>query len=183
MRHIVPDILLLQQHLLALKVEAEKERYRYKYCPFCGAPGLWCHGHYDRKAVRNDTEEVAGTKNPIPIPRFFCPKCKKTCSSLPECIAPQRWYLWSVQQAALMLILTGKSLAKIAKELKLGRHTVSRWIARCKERFRLHYDVLCNHFAELGRTADFTEFWQRCCNKIRLSRAMYLCNISGVNVP
>jgi transposase-like protein len=176
MRHIVPEIAQLQQHLISLK----EERYRYERCPRCGIAGLWRHGCYHRKVVRHNTTDKV--TNPIPIPRFFCPRCKRTCSALPECIAPRRWYLWSVQQAALLLIITGNSLSKIAKKLSLSRHTVSRWIARCKERFRLHYDVLCNHFAELS-APGFTEFWQNCCDKMTFSRAMYLCNISRVDIP
>ena len=177
MRRIVPDITLLRQHLNSLN----KEIYRYPFCPHCGMAGLWHHGCYYRKPVRENTTEE-GITNPIPIPRFFCPNCKRTCSTLPECIAPRRWYLWNIQQAALLLAIVGNSLAKIAKQLSLERHTVSRWIARCRDRFRLHYDALCNYFTELG-TSGFAEFWQGCCDKMAFSRAMYLCNIAGIDIP
>jgi len=177
MRRIVPEIRRLQQHLISLK----KESYRYTRCPHCGMAKMWRHGCYYRKAVRKNTTEE-GVTNPIPIPRFFCPACKRTCSALPECIAPRRWYLWSIQQAAILLVFTGNSLSKIAKKLILSRHTVSRWIAWCRERFRLHYDALCNHFTELG-TPGITEFWQSCCDKMAFSRAMYFCNIAGIDIP
>ena len=182
MRYIVPEVVSLLQHLTLLKIN--QELYRYERCPHCGLLGMWRHGHYDRKSVRQSRSEGSEQiTNPIPIYRFFCPGCKKTCSTLPECIAPRRWYSWSVQQAVLLLSLAGNSLSKIAKKHSLSRCTVRRWMARCKERFRQHKDALCNHFPELGRTAGFADFWQSCCGKMALSRAMYFCNVSGVDIP
>ncbi len=43
--------------------------------------------------------------------------------------------------------------------------------------------VLCTHFTELGRMDKFADFWEACFNRISLGRAMYLCNVAGVNIP
>jgi hypothetical protein len=81
---------------------------------------------------------------------------------LPEEIPPRRWYLWSIQQAAIVLTLAGKSLTAVAKEVAPSRHTVSRWLGRLKERFRFHKDVLCQHVIDLGRTDNLVDFWLAC---------------------
>ena len=107
MHRIVNAIATLQAHLE--KWAHTPQDYRPKQCPHCGLAGLWGHGHYDRKADRDP-----GTLNPIPIPRFFCRGCRRTCSRLPSCIAPRRWYLWSVQQAVLLCLLSGISLEECA---------------------------------------------------------------------
>jgi hypothetical protein len=100
-------------------------------------------------------------------------------------MAPRRWYLWDMQQAALLLAFAGGSISKAAKKYTLSRSTVSRWITRCKERFCQHKDALCNRFPEtLGRAPPgVAAFWQSCCNEMALSRAMYFCNVSGVDIP
>jgi transposase-like protein len=176
MSTIIPGILSLDQYLNAQK--ETPERFRPAYCPHCGKAGLHNHGHYDRKADRN-----SGTHNPIHIPRFFCQSCHRTCSTLPECIPPRRWYLWSIQQAALILVFFGVSLTTAAKEVAPSRHTISRWFERLKERFRFHKDVLYQHFIDLSRTDNFAGFWPACFRKLSLSQAMYLCHVAGVNIP
>lgn len=176
MQNIVPNLTTLEQYL-----NAQKEApgiFRPERCPSCGKEGLWIHGCYDRKADRS-----SGSHDPVHIFRFFCPWCNCTCSVLPECIPPYRWYLWRVQQAAIILVLFGKSIAAVAKAITPSRHTISRWMERLKERFRLHKDVLCQHLIDLGRTGDFTEFWSACFSKIPLSQAMLFCHIAGVNIP
>jgi transposase-like protein len=177
MRYIVPGILTLDQHLKSLN--AEPELYRPKQCPYCGMGSLRSHGNYYRKSDRDG--EVGYI--PIPIPRFFCPYCHKTCSALPECIAPKRWYVWRIQQMALSLLLAGESFRTIAKKILPSRSTISRWFSRFKERFRLHQDTLCNHCGDLGLTKTVEQFWPVCFAKISLAKAMYLCNIAGVNIP
>jgi transposase-like protein len=177
MRAIVPDILKLEQYLVVQK--ETPERIRPARCPNCGNGGMWCHGHYDRKADRASIKP----HNPVHILRFFCPCCDKTCSVLPECISPRRWYLWSIQQAAIALVLAGNSLATTAKKFVLSRHTINRWMGRLKERFRFHKDVLCQQFIDLGRTDDFVGFWLACFSKMPLSQAMRLCNVAGVVIP
>ena len=180
MKNIVPEILTLDQYIKLQKKE-EKECFRPKFCPCCGKAGLWIHGYYDRKADRISTSE--NTHNPVLIFRFFCSHCNKTCSVLPECIPPRRWYLWDIQQTAAILAFTGKSLAAIAKEITPSRHTISRWIERLKEQFLHHKDALCQCFIALGRTNNFTSFWSTCFKTISLSKAMLFCHVTGVNIP
>jgi hypothetical protein len=77
---ILPGITSLVHHLQHL-VEA-KEDYRPSGCPSCGYRRLWCHGRYVRKADRTSPPKTS--LNPVPIPRFYCPRCERTCSTLPE---------------------------------------------------------------------------------------------------
>jgi transposase-like protein len=173
---ILPAIVSLTQHLESIKNNLEL--YRPARCPGCGRCGVWRHGHYNRKANRENNEPL----NPIPVPRFFCPHCNTTCSVLPECIAPRRWYLWKIQQIVLMLILAGNSINATAKKVLPSRRTISRWIVRLKNHFHFHRDVLCAHFSEFGLASNFALFWKTCLDKISLGRAMYLCHVSGVNI-
>jgi transposase len=173
----VPDIITLTQHLYALKNNLN--RYRAK-CARCGQVGLWCHGYYYRKP---DRRRDVKSLNPIPIPRFICKHCGKTTSALPECIAPRRWYMWYIQQAALVQIISGKSLQMISKTLSVSRSTCRRWFNRFKIRYLLHGATLRNYYPNLGYHGDFNSFWLACLKKISLSKAMLLCNQSGVNIP
>lgn len=179
MAFIVAGILSLTQYLALF--EDRIKACRLKHCTHCGQSALWLHGCYARKADRSS--RAGESLNPIPIQRFLCPHCQRTCSVLPECIPPRRWYLWEVQQVALLLWLAGKSLYAVAQAIAPSRHTIKRWVARFKEQFYLHKDALCHHFAGLGRTAGFTDFWQACLKPMPLSSAMYLCHVSGVTVP
>ena len=177
--HIIANIVSLIQYLTALK--SEPEFLRLQKCPCCGKAKPRLHGCYPRKADRGS--KPGESLNPISIQRFFCPDCRRTSSVLPECIPPKRWYLWDVQQAALLLLLAGKSLNAAAKEIMPSRHTVKRWLTRLKEQLHLHKDVLCNHFIELGRTVSFVGFWQEFFKNKLLSTAMRLCHAAGVHVP
>ena len=105
---ILPGINSLVEHLQAL--QKEPESYRPKKCARCANVGLWCHGCYYRKTDRKDLGEPC--LNPIPILRFICPCCHSTCSVLPECIPPRRWYLWEVPQLIFLLLLAGNSINK-----------------------------------------------------------------------
>ena len=98
---IVPGINTLEQHLQRLATAPEG--YRPARCPDCGKAGLWWHGTYDRQADRRGRGQA--NLNPIAIPRFFCRHCRHTCSCLPECLSPRRWYPWSVQQQALAVLV------------------------------------------------------------------------------
>ena len=173
---ILPSIISLMQYFESIKNDAEL--YRPARCPNCGKHGVWCHGHYNRKADR----ENKGSLNPIPVPRFFCPHCQTTCSVLPECISPRRWYSWKIQQAVLMLAFAGHSINAIAKNILPSRRTISRWMAHLKNQFHFYRDVLCAHFPELGLVSNFVDFWKACLDKISFGRAMYLCHVSGVNI-
>lgn len=176
MRNIVLNIAEPDQYLK--KQKEGSGALRPPNCPSCGKAGLWGHGGYDRKASR-----ASSNHDLVRIFRFFCPYCHKTCSTLPEYIPPQRWYLWSMQQVAITLVCAGKSFRAIAKSITPSRHTISRWIERIKERFRLHRDVLCQHISELGSIDNHAGFWLACFNKISLSQAMCFCNAAGVKVP
>ena len=124
MPRIVPAITTLLQHLHMLSNSPEV--YRPSACPHCGLGGLWSHGCYERKADRGP--HSSGTLNPIPIPRYFCRGCGRTCSRLPQCIAPRRWYGWAVQQLVLQLLLAGCSLHRCACWMGLDRRTAGHWL-------------------------------------------------------
>jgi transposase-like protein len=175
---ILPDIIELLQHLKNLSNDLN--RYRPKYCS-CGRTGLWCHGYYKRKSDRHSNS--ANSLNPIPIPRFFCPHCKKTTSVLPECIAPHRWYMWHIQQAVLLQSLFKKSFYKTSRTFSISRSTCRRWWNRLKERYLLHGSTLRVYYPELSCCEDVNSFWLACFEKVSLSKAMLICNQAGVTIP
>ena len=176
---IIPRILTLAEYLCLLKINPSI--FKCLRCAHCGRANPWQHGCYYRKADRSNKDPYS--LNPIPIQRFYCKACKKTCSALPECIPPRRWYLWDIQQAAFLLTLYGKSLCAAAKETIPSRQTLSRWLTHLAQKFQLHKDVLCGHFINLGRTAGLTDFWKSVFKLMGLSQAMYLCHIGGVFIP
>ncbi len=92
MHRIVSGITTLNQHVETLFHTPEV--YRPHACPHCGMNSLWRHGCYHRKADRGSP--ICNKLNPVPIPRFCCPGCRHTCSRLPACIAPRRWYGWEI---------------------------------------------------------------------------------------
>ena len=155
--------------------------YRVAYCPHCGKAGLWFHGSYGRKADRES--QPGESLNPVLIPRFFCPSCERTCSALPECIPPKRWYLWKIQEAALLAVLMGKSFSAVERELLPSRQTVSRWVSCFKVKFHLHKDTLCGLFPDLGHAVGFGDFWRTFLGTQPLSTGMRLCHVSGVEIP
>ena len=175
---ILPDVTGLLQHKENIKNNINL--YRPKLCKYCDNTTMWFHGFCYRKPDRSGG---SGSLNPIPIPRFICKKCKKTVSVLPECIAPLRWYMWKKQQEVILLFLSGMRIRTIAKRVVPGRSTISRWICWMQDRFRVHKDAVCNHFHNFGLTNSYEDFWNVCFRCISLSKAMYLCHASGVNVP
>lgn len=177
---ILPEITTLVQYLFLIKVKPSMFNNIIK-CTHCGCRNLWKHGYYYRKSDRDNTGEQS--LNPIPIQRFLCLSCKKTCSALPECIPPKRWYLWAIQQIIFTLFLIGNSIYDISKKYLPSRHTISRWIERFKQQFQLHKSVLLQYFVDLGRTTDFTELWLNCFKNISLGQAMRLCNAAEVIIP
>ena len=180
MNVILAGITSLLQYL-NLFVEQKSIWSHPRCCPSCGKSGLWLHGCYPRKANRSDNQDQLS--NPISIQRYYCPACRKTCSLLPECLPPRRWYLWEVQQSALILVFSGLSFNAAAKKVAPSRHTISRWAARLTEQFRLHKDILCGHIIDLGQRTGVHDFWQACLNKISLAQAMRLCHVAGEIVP
>jgi hypothetical protein len=72
MHRIVFAFLTFEQHLRA--VVATPQSYRPDCCPHCGFGCLWGHGCYGRKADRSVDSDL----NPLPIPRYRCPLCRRT---------------------------------------------------------------------------------------------------------
>lgn len=179
MLHILPRILSLCQY--RYEIDQKPEQNRPAKCEYCGKKHPRRHAQYQRKTERDSSS--AGLRSPLFIQRYYCAACGRTTSALPECIPPRRWYLWEIQQCALVLSLLGKSAYAIAKEIIPSHHTISRWVARFHEQFILHKDTLCVHFSELGRTSDLAEFWQACFDKITLGAAMRLCHVAEVFIP
>ena len=168
MHRIVPGILSLAQHVRL--VAEDPERYRPPRCPHCEAAGLWCHGCYWRKADRR--EDVRPLLNPVAVRRFWCRSCSHTCSRLPECIAPRRWYDWAVQQLVLVLLLAGFSVRRCALITGGARRTVQRWGTWLVAREPVFAFFLRSRFAELGRADDGAAFWRLVLESMSLSRAM-----------
>lgn len=179
MPRIISGIVSLLQHVETLNKHPES--YRPERCPCCGRSGLWWHGYYYRKCIRAKTDPPL--QNPIPIPRFFCPHCKKTHSVLPECIPPRRWYLWYMQQLVFLELLVETSLYQINQAISPSRSTCRRWWQQFKEQFLLHGNALRTYLSELGCAESFNDFWLACFDKISLAKAMLLCHQQGVNIP
>ena len=140
MYRIVSGIATLHQHREALCHAPDV--YRPPACPHCGLGGLWSHGYYHRKADR----APRSLENPVPIPRFLCRGCRRTCSRLPACIAPRRWYDWVVQQRVLMGRLMGASVHALSRACALARTTVRRWWRALRSRSPLFVFSLRSRF-------------------------------------
>lgn len=172
MRRIVIGITSLEQHLQMLSQNPEV--YRPHSCPDCGFGKLWVHGNYDRKADRIGVGE--DNLNPIPIPRYRCAGCWCTCSRVPECIAPRRWYNWIVQAVCLRAVMRGAEPEGEASLSHPARRTIGRWwrwLQECGPVFRFH---LSSRFAELGRLAEELDYWCHVIKTMGLSRAMAFVN-------
>lgn len=172
MDRIVGSITSLVQHLLA--VVTDVEIYRPAACPHCRRTGMWRHGCYHRKADRSAGGCAGGgqSRNPVPVPRFLCRACCRTCSRLPACIAPRRWYDWLVQQAVLVLLLGGGSVRECARCTGRARSTVRRWWAWLHERGESFAFFLRSRLPELGRWAEFESFWRNVIDGVSLQQAM-----------
>jgi len=167
MHRIVASVTSLDQHLHALGTNPEV--YRPGACPHCKLAGLWRHGCYHRKADRG-----AGgvSRNPVAVLRFLCRACLRTCSRLPLCIAPRRWFDWAVQQAVLALLLAGCSLHRCCGCTCRARRTVRRWRDWLHERGESFAFFLRSRFPELGRSADHETFWRQVLRSMSLGQAM-----------
>ena len=177
MHRIVFAFLTLEQHLRA--VITTPQSYRPDRCPHCDFSCLWGHGYYERKADRR----TEGDLNPVVVLRFQCPSCRRTCSRLPLCICPRRWYGWALQQQVLQLLIAGASLRRAAVIFALGYHTVRRWwrwLATEHDNFSFH---LRSRFASLGRSAGFTAFWLASVQLMPLCEAMAWLDHDGIAVP
>lgn len=175
MYRIVSGITSLLQHRDTLV--RTPERYRPLRCPHCGLNRLWRHGCYSRKADRT------GPLNPISIARFSCCGCRRTCSRLPQCIAPRRWYGWARQQQPLHALLEGASLHSSSAACDLARRTVRRWWQWLNARHEPLRFFLCSRFPELGRTTQWKTFWLATLTHLSLEGAMAALDRDGVSVP
>ncbi len=142
---------------------------------------IWCHGFYYRKPdrINHGNDSV----NDILIPRHQCADCRHTFSTLPEYIAPRRWYLWAIQKWCLWLSLNGWSVHQIHQCLPISRSTIKRWINWLLDYFALHHHEICNQLSEMGYFANCAPFWNHWLKSRLFSHAMLLLNKGGLVVP
>ena len=177
MQRVVAGITSLEQH--EERLDQRPDIYRPPCCPHCGIKVVWRHGGYYRKADMYNRGEA--NRNPVPILRYCCSACRRTCSRLPECIAPRRWYHWGVQEVALCSAL--KSVASPSSPYPTpARRTVGRWYHWLQERTRHFRFLLTSRFPDLGRIGDDTGFWLGVFDTLGLSRAMAWCD-QEISVP
>ena len=176
---ILAEILSLIQYKSEVGNNPNVERPAF--CIRCGVADPWKHATYPRQSDRINTSSLS--LNPVLIQRYYCSDCHRTFSVLPECIPPRRWYLWDMQAMVLLLCLAGTSASAVAKEVLPSRQTVRRWFKHFQAQYRLHRDVLCGHFVELGRFSGLSGFWQAALKTVPLSTAMRLCHVAGVAIP
>jgi len=77
-----------------------------------------------------------------------------------------------VQQAVLLLLLSGVSLHGSVRASGLDRPTVRRWRDGLHERDEAFAFFLRGRWPELGRVADFNAFWRNVIDELTLQRAM-----------
>ena len=170
MKRIVASVTTLEQHVEAIR--QTPEIYRPLCCPHCGVRRIWRHGSYTRKADRRHQGE--SSLNPVPILRYCCADCRRTCSRLPRCIAPRRWHDWSVQQGVLDGLLNGYSQHHCAHADAPDRRTVGRWWHWLQERGQVFEFHLRSRLPELGRVFGFNKFWRQVLDTMGLAAAMAL---------
>ena len=176
---ILSEILTLRQHLITLI--QSPGLYCPDACVYCQETTIWRYGYYYRKPDRLNHAEQS--QNDIPIPRFKCVTCQRTFSTLPECIAPRRWYPWAIQQACLWLSLNGWSIRQIQPLFPTARSTLSRWIRWLNNSFSDHHRVLCSEVASMGYYSKLVPFWLHWLDSKTLSHAMVILHQSAVVVP
>ena len=179
MRPILSDILTFRQHLNALINSLD--HYRPASCLYCFETIIWFHGYYYRKPDRLNSGH--DSMNDIPIPRFQCATCKHTFSTLPECLAPARWYPWAIQQWCLWLSLNGWSVKQLNKAFPMARSTIKRWVNWLNNSFKNHHQSLCTSVSSMGYFSTCPSFWLHWLDSKHFSQAMVLINKSGLPVP
>ena len=179
MPRMLPGIETLTQH--QERLQDDPDAYRPESCPHCGKAGLHHHGHYERNPPRG--EGLAFLLEPLLIPRFCCPCCRRTCSRLPACLSLRRQYWWAAQQKVLERFLTGASNRAVAKHEIPSRRTVRRWWERLEARFEVYSMHLRSRFPDLGRASGCRGFWSLCLARMRLVGAMVWLDRMGENVP
>lgn len=158
-----------------------KTKTKLPVCPRCHADALIKYGFYHRKACR--TKETEPGLNPVSIQRYFCKACGRSCSALPECIPPHRWYLWDVQEDALKATICGKSYRSIAKALTPSRGTIARWIKRFKTQWRLYADHFRQYSPKLQRASEFQSFFSELLSVRALASVMLSCHRGKITIP
>lgn len=169
MHRILSNVTTLEEHFAAIAAP-DGDIYRPRACPHCLVAGLWRHGCYHRKADRGGGD--GKSFNPVPVRRYLCPACHRTCSRLPLCIAPRRWYDWVMQQVILALLLLGCSVHHCCRSTCRARSTVRRWRDWLCVRSEAFGFYLRSRFPELGRHADGDAFWRHVIEDISLAQAM-----------
>lgn len=178
MMYIMAGIMSLLQYVEQCHDDKIK---RLASCGCCGRANPWGHGCYPRKSDRINS--ASESLNFIFIPRYYCPGCRKTCSVLPECIPPRRWYLWETQQAAILQFFLEGSARAVEKKVKPSRHTITRWVAWIIVQYYSYKDALCTQFPSFGLLTEPVAFWRHVFDKVSLSTAMRLCHVAGVSIP
>ena len=177
MQRIVAGISSIEQHEQA--IEQTPDIYRPPCCPHCGIKVVWRHGRYHRKADLCHRGEA--NRNPVPILRYSCSACRRTCSRLPECIAPRRWYNWFIQEAWLRTACQSAAAPPSPCPTPAQR-TIGRWRHWLQERSRLFRFLLTSRFPDLGRASDDDGFWLGVFDALGLSGAMTWCD-QAFSVP
>jgi len=172
MNRILGTITTLDQHFD--EIANGGDVYRPPSCPYCRSGGLWHHGCYLRKADR--TAIGNESRNPVPILRFLCRSCQRTCSRLPACIAPRRWYDWAVQQVVLLILMAGVSLFQCCQQTGRALSTVRRWRDWLRARSDKFTFFLRSRFPELGRVPEPDSFWHQVISSMSLAQAMAVLN-------
>jgi len=181
MRPILSEIMTFRQHTETLLTNSQK--YKPDSCPHCYCIKLWCHGCYYRKPDRINTSQ--NSMNDLAVLRFKCTKenCGKTCSTLPECFSPRRWYPWINQQWCLWFLLAGYSINQVAELFPMARSTIVRWKNWLDVSFDIFHRYLKNKFPQLGYFEDKISFWSNWLEKYSLSQAVVILNNQQVVIP
>jgi hypothetical protein len=79
---------------------------------------------------------------------------------VPECIAPRRWYDWTVQQVVLRVQAEQGSLHAAARAGQVDRRTARRWSAWLAARGEVFAFHLRGRFPDWGRAGDSDAFWR-----------------------
>ena len=167
MNRILGAITTLDQHFVELANGGNA--YRPTNCPHCQVAGLWHHGRYHRKADRST--HASESRNPVAILRFLCHACLRTCSRLPACIAPRRWYDWAMQQVVLLLLLASGSLHQCWRQTGRARSTLRRWRDWLQARSAKFTFFLRSRLPELGRLPE-PHFWAQVISRMSLAYVM-----------
>jgi len=166
MRRIVTGISTLEEHLETIRQKPEV--YRPPSCPHCGIKQRPKHGDDYRKA---DRRAQRPRLNPVAIGRYRCAACRRTCSRLSECIAPRRWYAWSVQEQFLSRRV-GAAPAECGNAGQPAGRSIDRWWRWLRDRGALFAFHLRARFPESGRAGDFCDFRRQVFSSLGLPPAM-----------